>query len=44
MRKYTPKNDVQQKSYFNDRFFVSPETPKKDPSQDPSQDHVKDLQ
>ncbi len=28
MRKYTPKNDVQQKSYFNDRFFVKPEIPK----------------
>ncbi|RXJ66804.1 NADH-quinone oxidoreductase subunit C [Halarcobacter ebronensis] len=35
MRKYTPKNDVQKKSYFSDRFYVTPETPKKDPSEDP---------
>lgn len=34
MRKYTPKNDVQAKSYFNDRFFVAPETPKKASSED----------
>jgi len=24
MRAYTPKNDVQQKSYYNDRFYVTP--------------------
>ena len=24
MRKYTPKDDVQKKSYFNDRFYVTP--------------------
>lgn len=34
MRKYTPKNDVQNKSYFSDRFYVAPQTPKKDPSLD----------
>lgn len=34
MRKYTPKHDVQHKSYFSDRFFVSPETPKKNPNED----------
>lgn len=34
MRKYTPKNDVQKKSYFNDRFYVTPETPKLDPASD----------
>lgn len=34
MRKYTPKNDVQKKSYFSDRFFVSPETLKKEASED----------
>lgn len=34
MRKYTPKNDVQKKSYFNDRFYVSPQTPKSEPSSD----------
>ncbi len=28
MRKYTPKNDVQQKSYYNDRFYVTPQIPK----------------
>jgi len=28
MRKYTPKNDVQKKSYYNDRFWVAPHTPK----------------
>ena len=28
MRKYTPKNDVQKKSYYTDRFFVTPEIPK----------------
>jgi NADH-quinone oxidoreductase subunit C len=25
MRKYTPKNDVQKKSYYNDRFYVTPQ-------------------
>lgn len=34
MRQYTPKSDVQKKSYFNDRFFVAPQTPKKEPSSD----------
>ena len=29
MRKYTPKQDVQQKSYFSDRFYITPQTPKK---------------
>lgn len=28
MRKYTPKNDVQKKSYYTDRFFVTPELPR----------------
>lgn len=28
MRKYTPKNDVQKKSYYNDRFYVTPQLPK----------------
>jgi NADH-quinone oxidoreductase subunit C len=27
-RKYTPKNDVQKKSYYTDRFLVVPEIPK----------------
>jgi NADH-quinone oxidoreductase subunit C len=28
MRAYKPKNDVQKKSYYNDRFYVTPELPK----------------
>jgi len=28
MRKYSPKNDVQKKSYYNDRFYVSPTIPR----------------
>ncbi len=28
MRKYTPKNDVQKKAYYNDRFWVAPRTPR----------------
>ena len=28
MRKYTPKNDVQKKSYYSDRFYVTPALPK----------------
>lgn len=34
MRKYAPKHDVQHKSYFNDRFYVTPQTPKKNPNED----------
>ncbi len=34
MRKYTPKNDVQKKSYFNDRFYVTPQLPRINPSED----------
>jgi len=34
MRKYTPKNDVQNKSYFSDRFYVAPQTPKKEANED----------
>ncbi|MEW6551922.1 MAG: NADH-quinone oxidoreductase subunit C [Campylobacterota bacterium] len=30
MRTYTPKNDVQKKSYYNDRFYVTPHIPKID--------------
>lgn len=42
MRKYTPKDNVQGKSYFNDRFFVAPETPKKDASED--EIYAKDIE
>lgn len=34
MRAYKPKDDVQKKSYFNDRFYVTPNTPKEDVSSD----------
>lgn len=27
MRAYTPKDDVQKKSYYKDRFFVKPPVP-----------------
>ncbi len=42
MRKYTPKNDVQKKSYFNDRFYVAPQTPKFEPSSD--EIYAKDIE
>ena len=42
MRKYTPKHDVQHKSYFNDRFFISPQTSKKNPNED--EIYSKDMQ
>ena len=42
MRQYSPKNDVQKKSYFSDRFFVSPETLKKNPSED--EIYAKDIE
>jgi len=34
MRKYTPKDDVQRKSYFSDRFFVSPQVPRTNTHED----------
>ena len=34
MRKYTPKNDVQKKSYYNDRFYVSPQIQRINPNED----------
>ena len=34
MRKYTPKDDVQKKSYFTDRFFITPSIPRSNPSED----------
>lgn len=34
MRKYTPKDDVQRKSPFSDRFFVSPSVPRLDIASD----------
>lgn len=42
MRQYKPKDDVQQKSYFNDRFYVAPQTPKTDVSED--EIYAKDLE
>ena len=34
MRKYTPKDNVQKKAYYTDRFFVSPQVPKFDVESD----------
>ena len=34
MRAYTPKNDVQAKAYYTDRFYVSPQVPKQDVESD----------
>lgn len=34
MRKYSPKDDVQKKSTYSDRFFVSPNNPKLEPQTD----------
>lgn len=34
MRKYTPKDDVQNKPYFSDRFYVTPSIPRIDVSKD----------
>ncbi|MDF1874771.1 NADH-quinone oxidoreductase subunit C [Sulfurimonas sp. SAG-AH-194-I05] len=35
MRAYTPKDDVQAKAYYTDRFYVAPQVPKQDVSTDP---------
>ena len=34
MRKYVPKDNVQKKAYYTDRFHVVPSTPRKDVSTD----------
>ena len=34
MRKYSPKDDVQAKSYFSDRFYVTPSIPREQVSND----------
>ena len=34
MRAYTPKDDVQAKSYYNDRYYVSPQVPKEEVASD----------
>ncbi|PHO13426.1 NADH-quinone oxidoreductase subunit C [Malaciobacter halophilus] len=34
MREYKPKDDVQNKSYFSDRFYITPSIPKVDVCQD----------
>jgi len=34
MREYKAKNNVQKKSYFSDRFYVTPQTPKKGADED----------
>lgn len=42
MRKYTPKNDVQKKSYYNDRFFVTPQISRINPKDD--EIYIKDIE
>ena len=42
MRKYTPKDDVQKKSYYNDRFYVTPTIPRLDPKSDET--YAKDIE
>jgi len=34
MRAYTPKNDVQKKSYYTDRYYVAPQVPKQEVESD----------
>jgi NADH-quinone oxidoreductase subunit C len=34
MRAYKPKDDVQAKAYYTDRYYVAPQVPKKDVSED----------
>ncbi len=34
MRAYTPKDDVQKKSYYTDRYYVAPQVPKQDVESD----------
>ena len=34
MRAYTPKDDVQAKAYYTDRFYVAPQVPKSDVATD----------
>ena len=34
MRAYTPKDDVQAKAYYTDRFYVAPQVPKQDVADD----------
>jgi NADH-quinone oxidoreductase subunit C len=34
MRRYTPKHDVQKKSYYNDRYWVAPQVAKSDVADD----------
>lgn len=34
MRPYRPKDNVQKRSYYTDRFWVAPRVPKEDPSKD----------
>ena len=34
MRRYTPKNDVQKKAYYTDRYWVAPQVPKEEVASD----------
>lgn len=42
MRQYKPKDDVQKKSYFSDRFYVTPSLPRLDVNED--EQFAKDLE
>ncbi len=42
MRKYTPKDNVQKKAYYNDRFYVTPTIPRIDPRSD--EIYIKDIE
>ena len=43
-RKYTPKDNVQKKSYYTDRFLVVPEIPKASIEDEVSLKHIKALE
>ena len=34
MRAYTPKDDVQAKAYYTDRYYVAPQVPKQEVESD----------
>jgi len=44
MRKYTPKNDVQKKSFHSDRFFVKPSVPRKEVQQSVFSEELSSVQ
>jgi NADH-quinone oxidoreductase subunit C len=44
MRKYTPKDNVQKKSYYNDRFWVAPKLPKVEVTSETDEVYFSDLE